>query len=398
MKKLTKIVCLITSGLMCTAGAYAQAGGFDIKGHYNGVPEGIVKLMRYNDNNRTQTVIDSVAYSNNTFEIKGKLTAPEMMTLTFEPGDWSCGFLLENSVINVNVDTTDATHYDYTKYGMGKGATISKITVSGSKNQDDYFKYQHDPMLLEYQQDFKEFNKKFNAEKNADAKEKMRSVADSIETLNNKRELYLIDSAIAVNPSSGAAMYSFNQYYISNNAKLSLGALDSTLGRFTGAAKQTVYYANLTKEADNRRALLPGHMAPDFTLLKRDSTKFTLSSTRGKYILIDFWASWCHPCREAIPHWKEVYAKYHSKGFDILSVSDDNVWSNWTKAMDVEKMPWAQVDDEFPIKMMPARVASVYMTHFIPFYVLLDKQGKILAYTDDEKVIDTQLAALLDKY
>ena len=108
-------------------------------------------------------------------------------------------------------------------------------------------------------------------------------------------------------------------------------------------------------------------------------------------MMIDFWASWCHPCREAIPHWKEVYQKYHDKGFDIVSVSDDSQWSNWKKAMDVEKMPWKQVCDEFPVKNMPARVGSLYMTKYIPFYVLLDKEGKILVYSGKEEDIDNKL-------
>jgi hypothetical protein len=63
--------------------------------------------------------------------------------------------------------------------------------------------------------------------------------------------------------------------------------------------------------------------------------------------------------------------------------------------MDAEKMPWIQVIDEFPVKRMPARIGTLYMTHFIPFYVLLDKEGKILLYTDNESLIDQKLSELL---
>ena len=167
--------------------------------------------------------------------------------------------------------------------------------------------------------------------------------------------------------------------------------LEATIRKFTGDAARSPYYTYLTDNLAKRKAVSPGQVAPDFTLLKRDSTAFKLSTTRGKYVMLDFWASWCHPCRQAIPHWKKVYAQYHPKGLDIVSISDDSRWKDWMKAMDVEKMPWQQVCDEFPEKNMPAKVGSLYMTTFIPFYVLLDKEGRILVYSGNEADIDAKL-------
>jgi thiol-disulfide isomerase/thioredoxin len=170
-----------------------------------------------------------------------------------------------------------------------------------------------------------------------------------------------------------------------------LNRIDSILNKFEGDAKNSVYYNSVASTQQKIKALLPGNVAPDFTLLQRDSSKFNLSSMRGNYAMIDFWASWCHPCRQAIPHWKEVYQKYHAKGFGMVSVSDDARWKDWFKAMDQEKMPWHQVCDEFPVENMPARVGELYMTTYIPFYVLLDKDGKILVYSGKEEDIDKKL-------
>jgi len=190
----------------------------------------------------------------------------------------------------------------------------------------------------------------------------------------------------------------FDQLYMFVSGSMSYADLDAMLNKFTGEATKSPYYDTLVASRKRLKAIQPGSVAPDFTLLRRDSSKFTLSSfTKAKYTMIDFWASWCHPCRQAIPHWKEVYQKYHARGFDIVSVSDDNKWSNWTKAMDIEKMPWTQVDDRFSKKNMPADVGSLYMTAAIPFYVLLDKEGKILIYTNDEAKIDAKLKEIYNE-
>ena len=219
---------------------------------------------------------------------------------------------------------------------------------------------------------------------------------DSLRDRWNANQLAWISHFVGTHPGSVSGAYIFSNFYLYNQ-HMRLDTMEFIVKTFSSPASTSDYYTYLSKELAKRKALTPGNLAPDFTLLKRDSTSFTLSSTRGRYVMLDFWASWCVPCREAIPHWKSVYAKYHSKGFDIISITDDDKWKNWIKAMDQEKMPWLQIADEFPYKNRPAKVGELYMTTFIPFYVLLDKDGKILSYTGSEKEIDTQLEKLFNK-
>jgi thiol-disulfide isomerase/thioredoxin len=389
MKK--DILILATVSLMmlaCKSNAQKQ---YDIKGSIKGITSGTVKLVANNDD-RAQKTVDSAAITNGSFELKGKIGVPQMMSIIVEPGTWSFGVFIEDAAINITADTTGAEHYDYTKYGMGKGARISKFTEIGSKNYDDWMKYQNDPGQKRYAPVFAELDKKFKAAgSDIDAQYKVRDQMDSVSKLQQHWQKAKIDEYVAQNPSSVAGIYMFSQLYMFVSGTMSYATLDSMLNKYTGEAKASRYYTSLAKSRTMLAAVQVGQVAPDFTLLKRDSSKFTLSSTRGKYMMIDFWASWCHPCRQAIPHWKTVYQKYHDKGFDIVSVSDDSKWNDWTKAMDVEKMPWMQVDDTFPKKNMPAEVGSLYMTTYIPFYVLLDKEGKILVYTDNEAKIDEKL-------
>jgi thiol-disulfide isomerase/thioredoxin len=386
------LICLSAALVLlaCNNGKIkTESTGYTVKGTLKGIDSGMVKLVSNNEDDRTSKTIDSASFKNGTFELKGKAD-PQMVSVMIEPGNWSFNIFLEDTVLNITADTTGSQHYDYTMYGGSKGAMVKKITEAGSKNFDDWMKYQNDPGQKKYEPVFAELGKKIQTTKDIDEQYKYRDQADSVRKLLNKWQEDQIKNYITKNPSSVAGAYMLRELY-NWYSDLPFEDMQNMVASFTGDAKDSKYYKSLEGILAKRKAVMPGSTAPDFTLLKRDSSKFTLSSTRGKYMMIDFWASWCHPCRQAIPHWKEVYAKYHNKGFDIVSVSDDDRWSNWFKAMDQEKMPWIQVCDEFPIKNMPAKVGSLYMTTYIPFYVLLDKDGKVLVYSGDENKIDSKL-------
>lgn len=365
------------------------ADEFVITGNIKGINDGVVKLIRYVDSNRTSKVIDSVLVKNGTFELKGAAVQPEIMTLLISPGNWGMKVFVENSRITVDGDTTGAEHYDYTAYGMDKGANLTKFKVTGSRVNDEYQQYESNPEQLKFKAAYAELDKTKGVDH-----EILRAKADSISKLYKAWQWNYINDFVAKNPASVAGAYMFSNYY-QFESSMPIADVEMMLGKFQSPAKASVYYAGLTRDIDRRKRVMPGRQAPDFTLLKRDSTAFSLSSLKDKYVMIDFWASWCKPCREAIPHWKQVYQKYKGKGFEILSVSNDSKWKDWFKAMDQEQMPWIQVCDEFPIKNMTAKVATLYQIPSLPCYVLLDKRGKILVHTINEKEIDDKLAEVL---
>jgi len=124
-----------------------------------------------------------------------------------------------------------------------------------------------------------------------------------------------------------------------------------------------------------RERMMEGKVAPDFSFPTKNGDKnYGPKDFRGKYVLIDFWASWCGPCRQEIPHLKEEYEKYHDKGLEMLSVSIDQSKNAWMKAMRKEKMPWPQVQAPKAGK----DIMKEYQFSGIPFIVLLDKEGKIV--------------------
>lgn len=366
-----------------------QNTGYIIRGTLKGIPAGTVKLLSYNEDDRTSQTIDSTTFKDGAFELKGKAD-PQMVSVKIEPGNWTFRVFLDNAALTITADTTGSEYYDYTKYGEVKGAMIKNFTETGSKNYDDWMRYQNDPEQKKYEPVFRELGKKIETTEDIDEQYKYRDQMDSVRKLLNEWKQNWIKNYIANNSNSVAGAYMLRDLY-SWYSDMPLKDMESMVAGIQGEAKNSKYYSSLETILAKRNAVAPGSVAPDFTLRKRDSSLFTLSSLKGKYVMIDFWASWCHPCREAIPHWKEVYKKYHDKGFDIVSVSDDSRWKDWFKAMDKEKMPWTQVCDEFPVKNMPAKIGSLYMTTYIPFYVLLDKEGRILVYSGDENKIDEKL-------
>lgn len=366
------------------------APGYRITGTLKGINSGKLYLRQDVLSNRTYKTIDSANIKNGKFQLNGNVDVPSMMTIAIEPGNWMFTVFVEITAISIKADTAGAQHFDG-GYVMGKGAIIKNVIEKGSKNYEDIKAFENAPEQMQLMKEIM----KLNAEsqkvygKESESEAKIRAKIDALAKRYQEWQKAAIDSYLKKDSSSVAGVYLYYKY--NQIAPQPYEALNAMLNKFTGEAKSSMYFADLDNARTKLAAIQMGAVAPDFTLLKRDSTSFTLSSLRGKYVMIDFWASWCVPCRKAIPHWKSVYARYHDKGFEILGVSNDAEWKRWTTAMDQEQMPWQQVVDEFNIKNMPARVISTYMTASIPFYVLLDKDGKILVTGNDESKIDRQL-------
>jgi thiol-disulfide isomerase/thioredoxin len=130
----------------------------------------------------------------------------------------------------------------------------------------------------------------------------------------------------------------------------------------------------------------------DFTLPDKDGKEFKLSSLKGKYVLVDFWASWCVPCRAENPYLLKAYNELKSKNFEIVGVSLDDKKSAWLQAVAYDQMPWTQVSD---VKGFKTEVALRFGITAIPQNVLLDPQGKVIAKDLRGADVNTKIAAYL---
>jgi peroxiredoxin len=130
-------------------------------------------------------------------------------------------------------------------------------------------------------------------------------------------------------------------------------------------------------------------MAPDFTLPNREGKAVSLSSYKGKYVLVDFWASWCGPCRGENPYVVAAYQKYKSKNFTVLGVSLDENKDDWLEAIKKDKLEWDHISD---LKGWSSLVVPMYGFDGIPYNVLLDPTGKIIATELREEALDLFLS------
>ncbi|NOZ35468.1 MAG: TlpA family protein disulfide reductase [Chlorobi bacterium] len=188
---------------------------------------------------------------------------------------------------------------------------------------------------------------------------------------NDKEKIEFVKKMIDENPSSPVCIFFVNflntDKYYSYHKKLSVG-----LAKYSGNKIVKDY---ITK-TENVKNLSTGKVAPEISLPNPEGKIIKLSSLRGNYVLIDFWASWCRPCRAENPNNVKLYKKYHDKSFEIYGVSLDRDKNAWLKAIKDDNLTWTQVSD---LKFWQSEGAKIYNVRSIPHTVLLDKDGKIIA-------------------
>jgi len=169
-----------------------------------------------------------------------------------------------------------------------------------------------------------------------------------------------------------AGFYAINSLDPTNYEREMMAYAEAIKDKFPGNQAVNEFVAHMAE----LKPLSIGHKAPDFELMDPKGKTVKLSDFRGKYLLVDFWASWCVPCREENPNVVEQYQHYKDKNFTILGVSLDNDQAAWIKAIQDDHLDWTQVSD---LQAWNSKAVELYKVSAIPASFLLDPDGVIIA-------------------
>jgi peroxiredoxin len=185
----------------------------------------------------------------------------------------------------------------------------------------------------------------------------------------------------------------FAAYYMYSNAHslMTPEAVDSVLN-IVAAAPANAFTDALKERRDLLAASAVGQKAPDFTQAQPNGEPLSLSSLKGQLVLIDFWASWCGPCRRENPNVVKLYDRFHDKGFEILGVSLDDNREDWLEAIEADGLKWKHVSD---VQGWNNAVAKLYAVRSIPHTVLVGPDGVIIAKNLRGAELEAKVAEVL---
>lgn len=298
--------------------------------------------------NGRDIITDSAVLHNGAFEFKGSLKEPTLARLIVDHK--GVGF----------AQTTSAS--DMTMMYLEKGTiyinaadSVKKAKITGSPINLDYARYQS-------------------------------FIAGASEQ--NMREKQF--EFIRANPDSYVSLYTLRAAAV---PVIDVPVINPLFSGLSERLRESISGREFKALIDKRRALAPGQMAPTFTQNDVNGQPVSLTDFRGKYVLIDFWASWCKPCRAENPHVVKAYNKYKDRNFTVISVSLDRPGKkeDWLKAIKADGLTWTQVSD---LQFWDNAVAKMYGVRSVPQNFLVDKEGRIVA----EDLRGEALGAALERF
>lgn len=342
---------------------------FELKGSFS-EKTSLKKIYLSYINNKGLTIKDSVNIINNTFILKGKIDFPTEVTM-FNNHNFKSS---KNCFVNFYADpkkmqvTLNPTQFSIIEFN-GSQSQTEYIKLNELKN--DFFETQKSTFIL-----IRTNNIEIKNIKDSLIIKRIEKRIDSLQNIYNQNEL--IEAKIniqfaAENPNSFVVPKTL-LYTLERNITY-YKEIDSVFNKLKDLVKKSTYGKKLEESLFNIKNSAIGSKAPRFLLKDINGTLVSLEKLKGKYILIDFWASWCAPCRSDFPFIKELYKKYKEKGFEVVSISYHDEINAWKKAISKESIElWLNIS----IEENESNIAKDYFLTSIPLKILIDKNGIII--------------------
>ena len=345
----------------------------------DGVYDGIRGYLKRNENGKTTTSTDTAIAQKGRFLFKGIVKATEMHTLTIDGIYGQVFFVLEPG------ETTITVYKD----------SIQKSKVVGGYNNDVFTTYKAGYLAIadEVNALRKEFSLvsdnpdkvKELQQRNSDLRQEMKNFGFTFlkQYPNSDFSLILLEG-MTTQPSFDV-----------NAAEEILELIDKDIMKKSYNAETFFKIRRKIDEAKAKGTIAVGALAPDFTAPNPEGEPIAMSAIKGKITIIDFWASWCRPCRVENPTYVRLYEQYHSKGLEIISVSLDreNQKQLWIDAIAKDKLTWYNVSH---LKFWKDPVAQLYNITSIPAAFIIDEKGTIVAERLRGAALEAKIAELLD--
>ncbi|HZK63223.1 MAG TPA: TlpA disulfide reductase family protein [Puia sp.] len=300
---------------------------------------------------------DTAKLDHGYFTFKGKADSAEYCDLRIykkgNPNNFK-GFFLENGKLSMLI----------------KKDSLDDAIITGTPTQDEFNQFDN-VTDKPYWDRVAEIRKQYHAARD----KKNQKAMDSLDRLSDKQDSIhkqIITDYTSTHPSSTVAAYEIYENFRYNpDAK----QVEKLYGMLNDSARSTHYGRKVDELLKHAQATDFGQPAPDFSVPDPEGKPVSISSYKGKYVLLDFWASWCGPCRAENPALVRAYKRFHDKGFNVLSVSIDESKDEWLAAVKKDGLTWTQVSD---LKGWETSATSLYGIQGIPMNFLLDKEGKII--------------------
>ncbi|MFA9391614.1 MAG: redoxin domain-containing protein [Prolixibacteraceae bacterium] len=365
MKKI--LIVAIVALLVWSCGSKTH---FTINGVVIPSTDGSIVLYGFEEGNPVP--VDTVELKDGNFTFEGEVEVPEMKLMGIEgQQQYIAQLFVEPGKLSMTIYPD----------------SFESNLITGSKTQDIFQIYQNE--LVTFSKSENALKQRFSQAQMTQDEEEMGNVRFEYQTMIENIQLYS-KNFISEYSTTPVAAY---VYLMNFFQEAELEELDSMLVVFE-PLKKSDFVVAIQERADALRLSGKGSAAPDFSLMDPDGKEIALSSLRGKYVLIDFWASWCQPCMMEMPNVIASYAAYKDKGFEIFGVSLDRDREAWVSTIKAKNMTWLHGWDMEGDE--PGAVANLYGVTGIPHTVLLDKEGNIIEKNLRGQALQAKLSELLD--